>query len=57
MIAEAPFKRWKGVTFIGVLTSGGLAAPWAFEGAMNGELFSAYVGQVLVTSLRPGMRW
>ncbi|WP_020475869.1 IS630 family transposase [Zavarzinella formosa] len=55
VVADAPFKRWRGVTFVGALTSGGLAAPWAFEGVMNGELFSAYVGQVLVPSLRPGM--
>jgi transposase len=55
VVAAAPFKRWRGVTFVGALTGGGLAAPWAFEGAMNGALFSAYVEQVLVPALRPGM--
>ncbi|WP_238537565.1 IS630 family transposase [Zavarzinella formosa] len=55
VVAEAPFKRRRDVTFVGALTSGGPTARWTFEGAMNGELFSAYVGQVLVPSLRPGM--
>ena len=46
---------WQTVTFVGALTAGGLAAPWALEGAMNGEWFLAYVEQVLVPALRPGM--
>ena len=40
---------------MGALTAGGLVAPWALEGAMNGEWFLAYVQQVLVPALRPGM--
>jgi transposase len=55
VVAAVPFKGWETVTFVGALTADGLVAPWALEGAMNGEWFLAYVEQVLVPSLRPGM--
>lgn len=55
VVAAAPFKGWRTVTFVGALTADGLVAPWAMEGAMNGEWFLAYVEQILVPSLRPGM--
>lgn len=55
VVAAAPFKRWRGVTFVGALTSAGLAAPWALDGAMTGAWFAAYVEQVLAPTLRPGM--
>jgi transposase len=55
VVAAAPFKGWQAVTFVGALTADGLVAPWAMEGAMNGEWFLAYVEQVLAPSLRPGM--
>jgi transposase len=55
VVAEAPLAGWKAVTFVGALTAGGLQAPWALEGAMNGEWFLAYVEQVLAPALRPGM--
>jgi transposase len=55
VVATAPFKGWRAVTFVGALTAGGLVAPWAMEGAMNGEWFLAYVEQILAPALRPGM--
>jgi transposase len=55
VVASAPLREWQAVTFVGALTAEGLVAPWALEGAMNGEWFLAYVEQVLVPSLRPGM--
>jgi len=55
VVAAAPFKGWRTVTFVGALTADGLVAPWAMEGAMNGEWFLAYVEQILAPSLRPGM--
>jgi transposase len=55
VVAAVPLAGWQAVTFVGALTSGGLVAPWALEGAMNGELFLAYVEQILVPALRPGM--
>ena len=55
VVASAPLAGWQAVTFVGALTAGGLVAPWALEGAMNGEWFLAYVEQILVPALRPGM--
>jgi len=55
VVASAPLGGWKAVTFVGALTAGGLVAPWALEGAMNGEWFLAYVERILVPALRPGM--
>jgi transposase len=55
VVAATPLGGWKTVTFVGALTTGGLIAPWAFEGALNGEWFLAYVEQLLAPSLRPGM--
>ena len=55
VLAKAPLAGWQAVTFVGALTAEGLKAPWAFEGAMNGDWFLAYVEQVLVAALRPGM--
>ena len=55
VVASAPLGGWKAVTFVGALTACGLTAPWALEGAMNGEWFLAYVEQILVPALRPGM--
>jgi len=55
VVSPAPLAGWQAVTFVGALTSGGLVAPWALEGAMTGEWFLAYVEQILVPALRPGM--
>jgi transposase len=55
VVGAVPFKSWQAVTFVGVLTASGLLAPWALEGALNGEWFLAYVEQVLVPTLKPGM--
>jgi transposase len=55
VVGAVPFKGWQAVTFVGALTAGGLIAPWALEGALNGEWFLAYVEQVLVPALKPGM--
>jgi transposase len=55
VVVSVPFKGWEAVTFVGALTVGGLVAPWALEDALNGEWFLAYVEQVLVPALRPGM--
>jgi len=55
VVGKAPLQGWQSVTFVGALTAAGLAAPWALEGAMDGEWFLAYIEQVLVPALRPGM--
>jgi transposase len=55
VVASVPLRGWQAVTFVGALTAGGLVAPWALEGALNGEWFLAYVEQILAPALRPGM--
>jgi transposase len=54
VVGSGPLGGGRAVTFVGALTSGGLVAPWALEGAINGDWFRAYVEQVLAPALRPG---
>ena len=54
LLAAVPHGHWKTSTFIAGLRDDGLVAPAVFDGAINGELFLAYVEQVLVPTLRPG---
>jgi len=50
VVSAVPFGRWWTSTFIASLRHGGLVAPCVF----NGELFVAYVEQVLMPTLRVG---
>jgi transposase len=52
LVAAVPHGHWKTSTFIGALRSDGLVAPCVIDGAINGELFLAYVEQVLVPTLQ-----
>lgn len=54
LIDAVPYGRWKTSTFLAGLRQDGMVAPAVFNGAINGELFLAYVEQVLAPSLRPG---
>jgi transposase len=54
LIAKVPHGHWKTTTFLAALRSTGLTAPLVIDGAINGELFLAYVRQQLVPTLRPG---
>ena len=54
LVDHVPHGHWKTTTFVAGLRAGGLTAPLVIDGAMNGDLFVAYVKQVLVPSLRPG---
>jgi transposase len=54
VIGKAPFARWKTMTFIAALRQGGIAAPCLFDGPINGEVFLAWVQQILVPTLKPG---
>ena len=42
------------MTFIAALRQDGIAAPCLFDGPINGEVFLAWVRQVLVPTLKPG---
>ena len=54
LVAAVPHGHWKTTTFVGALRCDGLTAPLVIDGAINGELFLAYVEQVLVPTLKPG---
>ena len=54
VVADVPHGHWKTTTFVGALRSTGMTAPMVIDGAMNGELFLAYVEQQLVPTLCQG---
>ncbi len=54
LVCAVPHGHWKTTTFVAALRADGLTAPMVIDGAMTGDLFVAYVGQVLAPSLRPG---
>ena len=54
LVDYAPHGHWKTVTFIAGLRHDRMVAPFVIEGAMNGEIFLAYIEQFLVPTLQPG---
>jgi transposase len=54
LVGCVPHGHWQLTTLVAALRLGGLTAPLVIDGAVNGELFAAYVEQVLVPTLRPG---
>ena len=53
-MAAVPHGHWQTTTFLAGLRSSGLVAPLVVDGAINGEIFLAYVRQQLVPVLKPG---
>ncbi len=54
LVDTAPAGHWKTTTFVAGLRSRGLIAPLVVDGPMTGEVFRAYVEQMLAPSLEPG---
>jgi transposase len=54
LVDYAPHGHWKTVTFIAGLRHDRMVAPFVIEGAMNGEIFRAYIEQCLAPTLEPG---
>ena len=52
--ATVPYGRWQTTTFLGAMRATGFIAPLCVEGAINGEIFAAWVEQHRVRELRPG---
>jgi transposase len=52
LIGHVPLGEWKTITFVAALRHNKMVAPMVIEGAMSGEVFLAYVKQVLVPMLR-----
>ena len=54
LIEKVPSGRWETTTFLGAMRAEGFIAPLTVEGAINGELFLAWVRKELAPALRPG---
>ena len=54
LVMDVPHGHWKTTTFVAALRCDGFTAPMVADGAMDGDLFLAYVKQQLVPSLRAG---
>lgn len=54
MEARVPHGHWKTLTFIGALRHDRIEAPFVIDGPINGELFTAYVQEVLAPTLAKG---
>lgn len=54
LLAHIPHGHYQTSTLIAAVRLEGACAPWPFEGAMDGEMFLAWVRQGLVPALQPG---
>lgn len=54
VVEKVPHGHWMTTTFLAALRSTGLIAPLVIDGAMNGEIFLAWIEQHLVPMLKPG---
>jgi len=54
LVDRVPHGHWKISTFVAGLRHDSMIAPCVLDGAINGDMFLAYVEQVLVPALRPG---
>ena len=53
-VASVPHGHWQSSTFIAARRAASIAAPFLIEGAVNAEVFTAYLDQVLCPELRRG---
>ena len=52
--ASVPHGHWKTTTLVAALRLNGMTAPMVIDGAMNGEVFTAYAETFLAPTLAPG---
>ena len=53
-VGAIPHGHWQTSTFIAALRTERITAPFLIEGAVNAEVFTAYLAQVLCPELRRG---
>jgi transposase len=53
LVAKVPHGHWENTTFVAGLRANALTAPCVIDGPMNGDVFFAYVEQILVPTLTP----
>ena len=54
LVDATPWGHWRVTTFVAGLRESGLIAPLVLDGPMTGEVFRAYVEQMLAPALSPG---
>ena len=54
LVAKVPHGHWKTTTLIAALDQAGMRCSATIDGAINQNVFEAFVEQVLVPQLRPG---
>ena len=54
LVARAPHRHWKTMTFVAGLRCGGIVAPCVFDGPVNAAAFLAWVVQFLAPTLQAG---
>ena len=54
LVDAAPHGHWRTTTFPAGLRAKGIIAPFVLDGPMTGNVFRAYVEQMLAPALRPG---
>lgn len=54
LLEKVPHGHWKTTTLIAALGISGIRCSTVVDGAVNGDVFEAFVEQVLVPQLRPG---
>jgi transposase len=54
LLAPVPHGHWKTTTLVAGLRTTGITAPYVLDGAVTGDIFRAYVGQILAPTLSPG---
>jgi len=54
LVAKVPHGHWKTTTLIAALARGGMRCSTTVDGAVNRDVFEAFVEQVLVPTLSPG---
>ena len=52
--AAIPHGHWKTTTLVAALSTSGIVAPMILDGAMDGDMFIAYVTHILLKELKPG---
>ena len=53
-VASVPHGHWQSSTFIAALRAESITAPFLIEGAVNAEIFTAYLEKVLCPELQRG---
>ena len=54
LVDKVPHGHWKTTTFLAALRCTGMTAPLVVDGAINGDIFVAWVRQELVPTLQKG---